>query len=298
MIQPGTTYLITRRTIRRHHLFRPDDDITRIFNYCLAEAAEKFGVLVHSFCLMSTHVHLVLTDPHGQLSPFLERMHRHMALGTKVLRRWEGSVWDTQATSVVRLLSPEAVVEKMAYVHVNPVAAGLVRRSRQWPGASTRPAELGRWHVDVNRPKTYFRSEACDARTSLRLTMPPMLEALYSDEEIREMVEEEVRRQERAARAEVRAKGWRWVGAKQVMQGSPYDRATSYEPLRDRNPTFAVGRGQAELMKQAKQALRAFRHAYRDALKRWRETCAQVCFPEGTYLMQRDPRVRVGSSPG
>ena len=89
-----------------------------------------------------------------------------------------------------------------------------------------------------------------------------MLQTRYSDDEIRMMVDEEVRRQERNARAEVRAKGWRWVGAKQVLQGSPYDRATSFEPLRDRNPTFAVGRQQVTVLKQAKEALRAFRQAY------------------------------------
>ncbi len=83
-----------------------------------------------------------------------------------------------------------------------------------------------------------------------------------------------------------------------MLQGSPYARATRFEPLGDRNPTFAVGRQQVTVLKQAKEALRAFRQAYRSALQRWRETCGRVDFPEGTYWMLRDPRVRVGWIPG
>ena len=52
----GTTYFVTRRTVQRTYLVRPSPQLNQIFLYCLACAAERFGVEVHAFCLMSNHM--------------------------------------------------------------------------------------------------------------------------------------------------------------------------------------------------------------------------------------------------
>src|SRR5262245_14513173 len=64
-ITAGATYLISRRTLRRHYLFRPDATITQLIVYALAVSARRFGLEVHAFCAMSTHLHLVVTDVHA-----------------------------------------------------------------------------------------------------------------------------------------------------------------------------------------------------------------------------------------
>ena len=84
--------MVTRRTLRRHHLFRPDPAIAQLHLYTLGICAKEFGVQLHAFVLMSTHEHLVLTDTNKRLTDFLRRLHRLVALGTKVLRKWEGPV--------------------------------------------------------------------------------------------------------------------------------------------------------------------------------------------------------------
>jgi len=140
-ILPGATYLLTRRVLRRHFLLRPDAEITEITEitnlilYALAVSAPRFGIQVHALCAMSTHLHLAVTDERGVLPSFLGFFHRIVALGAKVLRAWERPVWDHEPTSAVRLMTREAVVEKIAYTLANPVAAGLVRHAHEWPGA-------------------------------------------------------------------------------------------------------------------------------------------------------------------
>jgi hypothetical protein len=62
LVLPGSTVMVTRRTLRRHHLFRPDPAIRQLYLYTLAVCAREFGVLVHGVTLMSTHEHLVVTD--------------------------------------------------------------------------------------------------------------------------------------------------------------------------------------------------------------------------------------------
>ena len=57
------------------------------------------------------------------------------------------------------------------------------------------------------------------------------------------------------------------------------------EALRERNPTFAVGRGQRSAFFEAVAAVRAFRTAYRAALEAWRRGFREAQFPYGTRFM-------------
>ncbi|WP_437738886.1 transposase [Sorangium sp. So ce1335] len=286
-IVPGATYLITRRVLRRHLLFRPDAAITQLVVYALAVSSRRYGIEVHALCAMSTHLHLVVTDASGVLPRFLQFFHRIVALGTKVLRQWEGPVWDHEATSVVRLLTRAAVVEKIAYVLANPVAAGLVRHAGEWPGAKAEVSEIGRGVLRAARPTAYLnpKNPQWPEEVTLLLALPPVIEPDSADA-FRGEVAAEIERQEAQADAEVRRRGLRFLGAAQVGRISPYGRATSSEKLGSRNPTFAVGRQQGDAWRTAGAAVRAFRASYRAALERWRAGVRSVVFPAGTWWMR------------
>ena len=64
-ILPDRTYLVTRRTLRRHYLLTPDYFVNNLFVFLLAVLAAKYHIVFHVFCLLSTHEHLVLTDALG-----------------------------------------------------------------------------------------------------------------------------------------------------------------------------------------------------------------------------------------
>ena len=105
---------------------------------------------------MSTHEHLVVTDVRGLLPMFLQMHHRLVALATKVVRKWEGAVWDHEPPSVVELLTPEAIIEEIAYAIANPVEAGLVERACDWPGVTTQIAQLAGGILEAERPAFFF----------------------------------------------------------------------------------------------------------------------------------------------
>jgi hypothetical protein len=212
-----------------------------------------------------------------------------VSLGTKVLRKWEGPTWDPEQTSVVRLLTEQAVIEKLAYVMANPVKAGLVRHARDWPGVTVLPHELGRRVWNLERPKAYFnpKNRKWPDTIELSLTLPASLKRTYGADALREAVEEELGRQEQLAHQELKKRGSRVLGAGRILRLSPYRRATSFELLRDRNPTFAVGRGQKKVFFEAVAELRAFRHVYRQALEQWRAGVRSAVFPQGTWCMCR-----------
>lgn len=284
-VVPGMTVMITRRTLRRTHLLRPDPELNNYYTYCLAVLAERYDIRVHAAVLMSTHEHLIVTDVRGQLPCFIRELHRLIALGIKTLRKWEGAVWDHKKTSVVELCTPAAVIEKMAYAIANPVAAGLVRRAHQWPGVTVRADDLGRQCRTAKRPDVYFDSDnpLWPSLATLELAMPDLS---MPDADVRDAVASEVEQLEHAARETVGARGWQCLDAKRVARLSPYKRAKSVEPVGDRNPTFAVGRGQREAFFHAVLTLREFRRAYRFALERWRSLSRDIVFPYGTWLMR------------
>ncbi|WP_437313477.1 transposase [Sorangium sp. So ce385] len=287
VIIPGATYLITRRILRRHHLLRPDAAITQLLIYALAVSSRRYGIEVHALCAMSTHLHLVVTDVNGVLPRFLQFFHRIAALGTKVLRAWEGPVWDHEPTSAVRLLTHTALVEKIAYVLANPVAAGLVRHAHEWPGAKVDVRELGRGVLHAVRPSVYLDPEnpQWPEEATLPLALPPTVEQ-DSAEGFRRDVAAELERQEAQAHAKTQEQGLRFLGAERASSVSPHERATSTEALRERNPTFAVGRNQGDAWRIAGDAVRAFRASYRAALERWRSGIRSVVFPIGTWWMR------------
>lgn len=286
-IIPNATYLITRRVVFRHMLLRPDPIMNLIVRYLLAVLANRHGVQVHAFCVMSTHVHLVVTDVCGTLPKFLHAFHRTVALCTAVLRGWREVVWDKSPTSVVRLETPAAVVEKIAYVLANPVAAGLVRHAEDWPGAKVLVSDIGQGVVHGRRPELYLDPKNTDwpENSVLRITLPPGVDAAEGAT-FRRQVAAELARLETAAQADAERDRRGFLGADRAAAVSPTERATTEEPIFERYPRFAVGRDQGDALRLAAAAIRAFHTSYRAALERWRAAARDAVFPEGTWWMR------------
>jgi hypothetical protein len=287
--------MITRRVLRRTHLLRPDREFNQLCLYLLAIYSQRYDIEVHAVVFMASHEHLVVTDRDGRIPDFLRDYHRELALGTKALRRWEGSLWDSEPTSRVQLCTPQAVIEKLAYIMANPVDAGLVQRAQDWPGVTTLPHELGAKTWTVQRPDFYFDPDnpQWPKTATLRLTMP---RTPWAQQAVQHRVAQELARLQSAARTRVRAKGWRVLGRSGVLRCSPYARASSWEPLRGLNPHLAVGRAQGPVLCQAVKVLQTFRRAYRRALEKWRQGCRNVVFPAATWQMHWLHRVQVAPS--
>jgi putative transposase len=294
---PGTTYMITRRVLLRTLLFRPDAAINAIVIYALAVSSRRYGVEVHALCAMSNHLHLVVTDVLGVLPEFLAHFHRIVALSTKVLRKWEGPVWDHDHTSAVQLVTRRTMAEKIAYVLANPVAAGLVEHAHEWPGAKVDVHQLGREVLRAARPEGYLDPEnpQWPEEAALPFTLPPAIPQEDAAGFCRD-VAAELEQLEAAAHREVEQQGLRFLGQRRVREVSPYDRATSFEALRARIPTFAVGGEPRSVWLAAAAAVRTFRTAYREALVRWRGGERDAVFPTGTWWMRVFHSARVPSA--
>jgi putative transposase len=285
-IRPGTTYLVTRRTERRHCLLRPDSQMNRFICYALIVSAHRHHILVHAFCAMSTHMHYVITDPLGKLPRFLEMFHRLVALGVKNIRKWDGAVWNRSQTSVVALRTRRAIVEKIAYTLANPVAAGLVWNAHEWPGAKTGVYDIGQNALEARRPDECFSPNNPEwvLDTKLPISLPPSIPNADVTK-FRNDIAYELAKLETMAHAIFPRR--KVLGAKRATMVPPERRIASYEPSYQHNPTFAIGRGNTKkTRKTAVSELSTFRTKYRKALMKWRAGDRSVVFPAGTYAMR------------
>jgi putative transposase len=186
-IVPGATYLLTRRCTQRRFMLVPRGIVLKLFGYCVALTAERHGVLVHAVTVMSNHWLAVVTAPHGHIPEFSRDVHSISARALNAhLGRWE-ALWSSQRLSLVQLVdAPDVwdklvdapdVWDKLVYTLTNPVEAGLVARSVEWPGLRTRLVDMTRDPRIFKRPRTALsRRSPLPREVRLRLTVSAMLE--------------------------------------------------------------------------------------------------------------------------
>jgi len=281
-IVPGTTYLITRRCIGRRFLLRPDPELNRLFLYCLALGADKYGIRVHALTVMSNHYHLVLTDVVGVLPDFMGWLNSQLAKRVKRLRRWDELVWEPNVQyNALELQGAREMLDKVAYTLLNPVSAMQVERPEDWPGLLTTLRMLQRGELQARRPKVGFKRNFTK-RLTLTLSSPPCFkdEARYHS-----ALETIVGRRLETLREQRAQQGRRVLGRRAVRKAPIHKRPATPKPRFGRSPTFsALTR---EGWRRAVKRLRAFRAAYRRAYQEWRSGVADVEFPAGTWWLAR-----------
>jgi putative transposase len=279
-ILPGKSYLVTRRCAQRQFLLRPSKLTNQLVGYLLAVAATRFGVQVHAFCVMSNHLHLVLTDPAARLPAFSQFLDSLVARSVNAaLGRWE-SFWAPASYSAVTLETPGDLVEKAAYVLANPVLAGLVRSGQEWPGLWSSPEQVGATVLEFRRPDHFFRANGVmPERASLALTTPP---GFASDAEFRTALATALAAREAVAVVEHAGAGRSFAGTRRILAQRPAARPKPGEPRRALNPRVACRDRWKRI--ETLTRLADFLREYRRAWNAWRTGAPRLLFPAGTYL--------------
>ena len=278
----GTTYLLTRRCTQRQFFLRPSKATNQVFGFLLAVAARRFDVDVHACCVMSNHVHLVVTDRSAKLPAFGRFLDSLVARAMNFLLHREEHFWGPPSYSAVALEGPADIVDKVAYVLANPVAAGLVRRGHLWPGLWLGPERQASYVFE--RPSRFFRETGATAlpeRAGLSLVTPP---GFTSAAEFHRALAAALEQREALAELDLRAAGRGFLGVAAVLAQRPTARPATPEPTRALNPRVACRDKWRRI--QALGHLVEFLHAYRAAFQAWRAGHLDVVFPAGTYLMR------------
>jgi len=134
IVVPGVPHHVTQRGNNRQEVFFVDDD-RRFYLELLARQAQRFGLDVLGYCLMSNHVHLIAVPQREEsLAKAIGRTH---FLYTQYLHRLHGRsghLWQNRFYSCA--LDEAHCWAALCYTERNPVRARMVRKAWRYRWSS------------------------------------------------------------------------------------------------------------------------------------------------------------------
>jgi len=154
---PGAYYHITSRGNERKSIYKNYRDREKFLGY-LESASERYGAVIHIYCLMSNHYHLMLETPRGNLSQIMHHINGAYTTYYNKKRERAGHLFQGRYMAIV-IDADEYAQELSRYIHLNPVRAKMVSRPEEHIWSSYR-AYIGEekkpeWLV-VNFVLSYF----------------------------------------------------------------------------------------------------------------------------------------------
>jgi len=130
-LMPDGLFHVTARGVARDAIFRDGIDYAE-FERQLLRVRDEYFWLVHAYCLLPNHYHLVIEAKRPDLSGGMHKLNGRYA--QRFNRRYDrvGHLFQNRFSSYV-IDTEEHFLRALAYVHANPVDAGLCANSADWP---------------------------------------------------------------------------------------------------------------------------------------------------------------------
>jgi len=132
---PGYPHHIIQRGNNRQAIFSSAADYRMLLDL-LDENAQKFGVALHAYVLMSNHFHLLATPTSADGLPQMMQ-----AVGRRYVRYFNdsqgrsGTLWEGRYRSTL-IETERYLLACMVYIDLNPVRAGIVKEVADYPWSS------------------------------------------------------------------------------------------------------------------------------------------------------------------
>lgn len=130
----GAIYHVTSRGDRQESIFQNDGD-RHAWQTILASVCKRFRWVVHAFCQMGNHYHLVVETPEGNLSRGMRQLNGEFTRRFNARNSTVGHLFQGRFHSVL-VQRQSYLLELSRYVVLNPVRAGMVAEPGAWPWSS------------------------------------------------------------------------------------------------------------------------------------------------------------------
>ncbi|QOR62875.1 transposase [Sulfurovum sp. ST-21] len=122
---------IINRGVNRSDIFRSDDDYA-MFLKILCKACRAYRVVVHDYCLMHNHFHLLIETELDNLSLFMKQVNSNYAIYANKKQKRSGHFWQGRFYS--RYINNEAYYYTLIrYIEQNPIEANIAKRVGEYP---------------------------------------------------------------------------------------------------------------------------------------------------------------------
>ena len=137
LVVPSIALHVVQRGVDRDDCFRQDTD-RQVYLSLLREFAKATECAIHAYCLMTNHVHLLLTpnDSKGPASLMYRLGHRYVPYFNRRYGR-TGTLWEGRFRSCL-VDSARYVLACYRYIELNPVRAAMAQTPETYAWSSHR----------------------------------------------------------------------------------------------------------------------------------------------------------------
>lgn len=153
---PGASYHITARGNRRTALFEGKQDYL-MYLAILEDVRSIYPFTLHSYCLMTNHIHLQLQTKNIHIKEIMKELHSRYAVWFNKEHHYTGHLF--QGRYGANVIDTDAYyVEVSRYIHLNPVEANMVHRPQDYRWSSYKAYISGAIddHVTTTKVLAYF----------------------------------------------------------------------------------------------------------------------------------------------
>jgi len=133
---PGAIYHIMCRGNHRHNIFRDDED-SQVYISVLRQVKATHPFILHSYCLMTNHVHLQIETKDISLSTIMKMINMKYAIYFNKKYHFIGQLMQGRFRSEL-IENDEYFLTINRYIHLNPVKAKMVDHPLEYQWSSCR----------------------------------------------------------------------------------------------------------------------------------------------------------------
>ncbi len=142
LLYDGCFAHIISRSIEKKYVFEEDAAFCQ-FKELLIQARKEYGFRVYHYCLMNTHFHLAIQmESVPRFAAGMKWLKREYTNWYNQARQRRGTLWQERYKSLL-IEDTHYLYACGLYMERNPVTAGMVTKSTDWPYSSSRCHELG-----------------------------------------------------------------------------------------------------------------------------------------------------------
>lgn len=132
----GALYHVTSRGDGQEDIYLDDRD-RRDYLSVLSTTCHRFNWIVHAYCLMNNHYHLLVETPDGNLSKGMRQLNGIYTQHFNRNHARVGHVFQGRYKAII-IQKESYLLELARYIVLNPVRARMVRAAKDWPWSSYR----------------------------------------------------------------------------------------------------------------------------------------------------------------
>jgi putative transposase len=135
LVLPDVALHLVQRGVDRQPCFLSDADYPGYLGL-LALYSRKYGCSIHAYCLMTNHVHLLLTPHHpGACARVMKAVNQRYVQRLNASVGRSGTLWEGRFHSSI-VSSSRYALTCYRYIELNPVRAGMVSDPCEYPWSS------------------------------------------------------------------------------------------------------------------------------------------------------------------